>query len=79
MESVSRFLTHKLKLKVKVEKSAVARPWERQLLAFTFTAGRRPKRRIAPQALRRCKAGIRQMTNRTRGINLERMIRAVRS
>ncbi len=78
MESVSRFLTRKLKLKVNVEKSAVARPWERKFLGFTFTAGRRPKRRIAPQALRRCKARIRQTTNRTRGISLARMIREVR-
>jgi RNA-directed DNA polymerase len=72
MESVSRFLTRKLKLKVNVTKSAVARPWERKFLGFTFTAGRRPKRRIAPQALRRMKARIRQTTNRTRGISLAR-------
>jgi RNA-directed DNA polymerase len=78
MESVSRFLTRKLKLKVNVEKSAVARPWDRKFLGFTFTAGRRPKRRIAPQALQRCKTRIRQMTNRTRGINLARMIREAR-
>jgi RNA-directed DNA polymerase len=74
MESVSRFLTRRLKLKVNLAKSAVARPWERKFLGFTFTAGRKPKRRIAPQALQRFKARIRQMTNRTRGINLERMI-----
>jgi RNA-directed DNA polymerase len=78
MESVSRFLTRKLKLKVNLAKSAVARPWERKFLGFTFTAGRKPKRRVAPQALRRFKARIRQMTNRTRGINLERMIREAR-
>jgi len=78
MESVSRFLTRKLKLTVNRAKSAVARPWERKFLGFTFTAGRRPKRRIAPQALQRFKVRIRQMTNRTRGINLERMIRELR-
>jgi RNA-directed DNA polymerase len=78
MEGVSRFLTCKLKLKVNLAKSAVARPWERKFLGFTFTAGRRPKRRIAPQALQRFKARIRQMTNRTRGINLARMIREAR-
>ena len=78
MESVSRFLTRKLKLKVNLAKSAVARPWERKFLGFTFTAGRRPQRRIAPQALQRFKVRIRQLTNRTRGINLERMIRELR-
>jgi RNA-directed DNA polymerase len=78
MARVSRFLTRKLKLKVNLAKSAVARPWERKFLGFTFTAGRRSKRRIAPQALQRFKARIRQMTNRTRGIKLERMIREAR-
>jgi RNA-directed DNA polymerase len=78
MERVSRVLTRKLKLKVNVAKSAVARPWERKFLGFTFTAGRRPKRRSAPPALQRVKARIRQMTNRTRGLKLEGMIRAAR-
>jgi len=78
MASGSRFLTRKLKLKVNLAKSAVARPWERKCLGFPFTAGRKPQRRIAPQALQRFKARIRQMTNRTRGINLERMIREAR-
>jgi len=78
MESVSRVLTRKLKLKVNLAKSAVARPWERKFLGFTFTAGRKPKRRIAPPALQRFKARIRQRTNRTRGIKLERLIREAR-
>lgn len=78
MESVSRFLTRKRKLKVNIAKSAVARPWDRKFLGFTFTAGRRPKRRVAPPALQRFKARIRQMTNRTRGIKLEGMIREAR-
>ena len=33
------------------DKSAVARPWERKFLAFSFTDGKEPKRRIAPKAL----------------------------
>jgi RNA-directed DNA polymerase len=78
MESVSRFLTRKLKLKVNLAKSAVARPWERKFLGFTVTAGCRPKRRIAPPALQRFAARIRQLTNRTRGIDLARMIREAR-
>jgi RNA-directed DNA polymerase len=78
MASVSRFLTRKLRFTVNAEKSAVARPWERKLLGFTFTAKGKPKRRIAPQALRRFKARIRQMTSRTRGISLARMIRELR-
>lgn len=40
-----------LKLKVNRAKSAVARPWERKLLRFSFTAGKKANRRIAPKSL----------------------------
>ena len=55
MQSVTRFLQQRLKLKVNEAKSAVARPQERKFLGFTFTYGSEPKRRIAPKALLRCK------------------------
>jgi len=73
MTSVTRFITTRLKLKVNEAKSAVARPTARKLLGFSFTAGRRPKRRIAPQALARCKARVRKLTRRTRGVSLPQM------
>ena len=38
MESITRFITTKLKLKVNEQKSAVARPWERKFLGFSFTS-----------------------------------------
>ena len=53
MASITRFITTKLKLKVNEQKSAVARPWERKFLGFSFTANREPKRRIAPKAVLR--------------------------
>ena len=37
MGSLTRFITTKLKLKVNEQKSAVARPWERKFLGFSFT------------------------------------------
>src|SRR5580658_7261369 len=73
MESITRFLTGKLKLKVNEQKSAVARPWERKFLGFSFTWNREPKRRIAPKAVMRFKGKIREMTSRTRGVSIERM------
>ena len=45
MESVTRFITQKLKLKVNEAKSAVARPQERKFLGFSFTAGPRGQAR----------------------------------
>jgi RNA-directed DNA polymerase len=74
MESVKRFLTRKLRLKVNDAKSAVARPDTRKFLGFSFTAGREPKRRIAPKALDRFKDRIRERTQRVRGTNLEGMV-----
>ena len=73
MESVKRFLITKLKLKVNELKSAVARPWDRKFLGFSFTNRREPKRRIAPKAVSRFKERVRELTSRTRGVSIERM------
>ena len=74
MEGLRTFITRKLKLKVNEAKSAVARPWERKFLGFTFTANRQPKRRIAPKALARFQQKVRELTRRTRGINAGKMV-----
>ncbi len=73
MDSLKRFLITKLKLKVNESKSAVARPWERKFLGFSFTHGFKPKRRIAPKAVDRFKERVRELTSRTRGVSMERM------
>jgi RNA-directed DNA polymerase len=73
MASISAFITTKLKLKVNQQKSAVARPWERKFLGFSFTSNREPKRRIAPKAVLRFKERVRELTSRTRGVSIERM------
>jgi RNA-directed DNA polymerase len=73
MASITAFLTRKLKLKVNEQKSAVARPWERKFLGFSFTWNREPKRRIAPKAVLRFKERVRELTSRTRGVSMERM------
>jgi RNA-directed DNA polymerase len=73
MESITRFLTTQLKLQVNQQKSAVARPWERKFLGFSFTNAGIPKRRIAPKAVDRFKGRVRELTRRTRGVSTERM------
>ena len=73
MESLKRFITTKLKLKVNESKSAVAEPWERKFLGFSFTWTEAPKRRIAPKAVQRFRERVRKLTGRTRGISIERM------
>src|SRR5229473_1885151 len=74
MSSVTRLLTTKLKLRVNREKSAVARPGERKFLGFSFTNHKQPKRRLAPKAVARFKERVRELTRRTRGISLARMV-----
>ena len=73
MESLKRFLATQLKLKVNEQKSAVARPWVRKFLGFSFTNAGVPKRRIASKAVDRFKERVRELTGRTRGVSIERM------
>jgi len=71
MESITQFITQKLKLKVNEAKSAVARPQERKFLGFSFSAGPEVKRVIAPKALDRFKRRIREITRRAKGVSIE--------
>jgi len=73
MESLKGFLATKLKLRVNEQKSAVARPWNRKFLGFSFTSNREPKRRIAPKAVDRFKERVRELTQRNKGVSIERM------
>jgi RNA-directed DNA polymerase len=73
MESMEHFIGKRLKLKVNAAKSAVARPWKRTFLGFTFTSHAQPKRRVAPKALARFTRKVRELTRRTRGISVGKM------
>jgi RNA-directed DNA polymerase len=77
MASISKFITEKLKLKVNAAKSAVAQPWERKFLGFSFYMRQfgETKRRIAPKAIERFQERIRAITQRRRGVSLEKMIK----
>jgi RNA-directed DNA polymerase len=71
MESISRFITQRLKLKVNEAKSAVARPEQRKFLGFSFTAGPEVKRIVAPKALNQFKQRIRDITRRAKSVSIE--------
>jgi RNA-directed DNA polymerase len=75
MASLTAFITQRLKLKVNSEKSAVARPRERKFLGFSFTDEAQPRRRIAPKAVIRFKERVRELTRRTRGVSIVRMVK----
>jgi RNA-directed DNA polymerase len=75
MAGIEKFLAKRLKLKVNKAKSAVAKPSVRKFLGFSFTRGKEPKRRVAPQALARFKAKVRELTRRTRGQSLAQTVK----
>jgi RNA-directed DNA polymerase len=74
MESVTQFITQKLRLKVNETKSAVARPQERKFLGFSFSAGPEVKRVIARKALDRFKRRVREITRRAKGVSMKTTI-----
>jgi RNA-directed DNA polymerase len=71
MDSITQFITQRLKLKVNDKKSAVARPQERKFLGFSFTDGPEVRRRIAPKAIERFKQRIREITRHAKSVSLE--------
>jgi RNA-directed DNA polymerase len=75
MAGIEKFLAKRLKLRVNKAKSAVAKPSVRKFLGFSFTGGREPRRRIAPQALARFKARVRELTRRTCGRSLAQIVK----
>lgn len=76
MESITKFLTKRLKLKVNEQKSAVARPWDRQFLGFKFLQGKEPgKIAIHKSRQRRFKDKIKEIVRKMRGRNVKQSIR----
>lgn len=74
MTGLTGFITRQLKLKVNATKSGVARPWQRKFLGFSFTVNKEAKRRIAPEAIKRFKNRVRELTRRTRGVSIKQMV-----
>jgi RNA-directed DNA polymerase len=73
MRSVEQFLENRLRLKVNVEKSAVAYVEQRQFLGYRLLRGGRLG--IAVRSVERAKQRVRAITQRNRGVGLEQMIR----
>ena len=70
LAGIERFLERRLRLKINKAKSAVAKPSVRKFLGFSFTGGTEPRRLVAPQAIARFKAKVRELTQRTCGKSL---------
>ena len=78
MESVKRFIEGSLRLTVNTRKSAVDRPWNRKFLGYSFLKRKGLfLRRIASRSLERLKDKLRDLTRRTMGEPLSRLITRV--
>jgi group II intron reverse transcriptase/maturase len=71
----------KLRLKINVEKSAVAPVWERQFLGLAFWVGpgRQVKRRVARKALQAMKQKVKAITDRNGGRSLLQVVEELKS
>ena len=75
MESISRFITRKLKLKVNQEKSKITHPWWMCFLGFSFTSKRGDTRiRIHSKSIKRLKERVRELTDRNCGRSIHQII-----
>ncbi len=74
MESVTRFLEDKLKLRINREKSAVAPVGERKFLGHRLLLN--GKLGISPNSVNRAKEKISQITRRNRGVSLVQVMLA---
>jgi len=69
MESVTRFLERRLRLKVNRDKSAVDRPWKRNFLGYTMTWHRQAKLKVSRDSVKRVKGKIRELMRRDVGVH----------
>ncbi len=74
MVSVTRFVEQRLKLRVNRDKSAVARPWQRKFLGYTFSWHLMARIRVAKTSINRFKSKLKEMFRKGRGRNLGRLI-----
>ena len=79
METLRRLYAG-LRLRINEEKSAVARPWSRKFLGYSFwvAKGREVKRRVAPKALEAMKERVREITSRSRGRSMQSVVAELR-
>lgn len=73
-KSLTTFLEQRLRLQVNAAKSAVARPWERKFLGYSFTWQREARLKVARESVQRLKEKLRESFRQGRGSNLIRLI-----
>jgi RNA-directed DNA polymerase len=75
MESISRSIEKKLRLKINREKSAISLPWKSKYLGFSVTnSSKNPKIRIHWKSIKRFKERVKEITARKRGRSIVQVI-----
>jgi len=79
METLKRLYAG-LRLRINETKSAVAKPWNRKFLGYSFwvAPGRKVKRRVAPKALEKMKNRVREITDRNGGRRMKSVFAELR-
>ena len=77
MQSITKFIDDKLKLKVSKEKSAVDRPWKLKFLGFSFYHKKEGIGiRVHPKSVKKFKGKLRQITGRSNAMSMtQRMLK----
>ena len=76
MESISRFLERKLKVRVNRDKSRVVKAEESSFLGFTFT---RKRLTVSEKSITRFKSELRRLTGRSWGVSMDYRYQKIRT
>jgi RNA-directed DNA polymerase len=74
LDSITKFVEKKLRLKVNKEKSAVDKPSRRTFLGYSFTIHKEPRLRVPKESIQRFKSKCKQLFRLGRGRNLGKFI-----
>jgi RNA-directed DNA polymerase len=74
LDSIEEFLSHRLRLQVNRQKSAVDRPWKRTFLGYSMTFHKRPRLKVASSSVQRLKMKLTTSFRKGRGRNLVKSI-----
>ena len=78
LDSITRFLEKKLKLKVNEQKTKVDRPWNRSFLGYTMTSHKFPRLKVSREPIKRLKGKVKEVYRKGRGRNLARTIETLK-
>lgn len=74
MRSIEGFIVGRLKLRLNRDKSAVARPWHRSFLGYSFTHHYETKLKVAPTSIKRLKGKLKDVFRCGRGRRVQTTI-----